>query len=146
MRVGVDPFCAGTQTIHITPHYLEWINGNESLDLGVKITNNLGEDIVINAIDLILQIRPLDSQEVIYSRTLPTFSGVIPNAFSYEAKFTWDLTGNDGNRVAPGDYFVEVVRPENVRYESLDSVEEKTTPIYKGVGGCNLGYFGTTLK
>lgn len=149
VRKGVDPFCKDSQTIHMTPSDMEWVDGNESLIFTVTITNDLGEDIITNSIDIIFQIRPLhsqDYQEVIYSRTLPTFSGVIPNDFSYVAKFAWDLTGNDGKRVAPGDYLIEVVRPKNVQYESLDSGEEKTTPIYKGVGGCNLGYFGTTIN
>lgn len=146
LRWGVDPFCQGTQTIFMSPHRSEWVNGNESLNLSFLITNNLGEDIITSSIDLIFQVRTQDSNEIVYSRTLPAFSGVIPDGFSYEAEFYWDLTGNNGKRVTPGEYFFELVRPENVQYESLDSGQEKTAEIYKGVGGCNLGYFGKTIN
>ncbi|WP_010279831.1 hypothetical protein [Paenibacillus senegalensis] len=145
LRQGVDPFCQNTETIFISPSYEEWINDNENLNLGVSITNNLDEDIMVSSIDLIFQVRPRDSREVIYSRTLPSFSGIIPSNFSYEAKFAWDLIGNDGKRVAPGDYYFELVRPKHVQYETLESEEVKTVEISKGVGGCNLGYYGTTI-
>ncbi|MFC3767651.1 hypothetical protein [Paenibacillus sp. GCM10012303] len=103
-----------------------------------QIHNNMKEDISVSPIELTFQVRSMDSNEVVYSRTLPHFSGVIPSSFAFIASFTWDHTGTDGKEVSPGDYFIELVRPSTLNYQLLDNNEQKSVKIER-MGGCNLG-------
>lgn len=108
------------------------------------IYNQTKENITVSPIELTFEVRD-KSGTVVYSEQLPTFSGIIPSTFGYEAKVDWDRTGSDGKTVPSGEYTVRLVQPAEIRYKPLESDQEKTGKIERGLGGCNLNEIRITV-
>lgn len=117
---------------------------NETGKFTFYMHNQMKDDIQVTALELTMEVRD-KAGKVVFSRALPPFSGVIPSQFGYAAEVTWDHTATDGKPVPQGEYFIHLVRPAAVQYNVLDQAEQKSVKIDRGLGGCNLDYFGITL-
>ncbi|MBP1996535.1 stalk domain-containing protein [Paenibacillus eucommiae] len=124
--------------------------GSTKKKFNFVVSNFMGEDIRINPIDLTVNIYKSDNngnrEYLIFSKSAPTFSELIPNKYEYLFTFEWDGKGLDG-KVAPlGKYSVELIRPEEVKYTVHGSNELKTKAIDAWLlGGCNIPFYGFEL-
>lgn len=114
-------------------------NSYDKYNFLFKVHNFMPDDITINPLELTFEVLDLNFN-VIYSRPLPSLSGVIPGEFGYSATASWDHTGLDGKEVPSGKYYIKIKRPAEITYKVLGSDEEKKESISKS-GYCNLDMF-----
>jgi hypothetical protein len=115
----------------------------------VNLMNYMQDNMIINPVDLKFEVYTMNPNggfgTLVYSRSLPTISGLVPSQFGYEATINWDQRGLDGDLLSAGKYFINIKRPSDISYIVEGSNEQKSVLIASAMG-CNLNNFGTELK
>lgn len=111
----------------------------------VEINNYKSTGIVLDPIPLKFEIYNEEHTELLYSKTLPTFSGLLLGKHAYTISIHWDETDLAGNQVEKGLYFAELTRPGEVYY-TLEDEKEKQVEIQQSAMGWNLPFFGFSIQ